>query len=338
MNTTHSVLIIAEAGVNHNGDLKLALSLIDAAADAGADVVKFQTFSASGLVTKSAVQADYQVKNLGSDEGQFAMLKRLELSEEMHLKLIEKCNERRIRFLSTPFDLSSVDLLKKLGVDLWKIPSGEITNLPLLRKMGSFGQKVILSTGMSTLGDVEQAIFVLENAGTKRSNITVLHCTTEYPAPIREVNLRAMSNMAATFGVSCGYSDHTPGIEISIAAAAMGATVIEKHFTLSRDLPGPDHVASLEPGELAAMVSSIRNVCLAMGDGVKIPSESELRNKTAARKSIVAAIPILEGDLLTDENLTTKRPGTGLSPMRWDEVVGTRAVRSFKTDETITLS
>lgn len=330
--------IIAEAGVNHNGDLDLAFQLIEAAAKSGADAVKFQTFTAAKLVTRSARQAEYQVKNLGNEDGQFEMLKKLELDLDAHKALIAHCKKQNIRFLSTPFDDSSIDLLRSLGVDLWKIPSGEITNLPYLRRIGSFGQEIVLSTGMSTLGDVENALDVLEQAGTPRNLITLLHCTTEYPAPIAEVNLRAMNTLANAFQVRVGYSDHTQGIEISIAAAALGATLVEKHFTLDRTLPGPDHVASLEPAELLAMVTAIRNVELALGNGIKKPTKSELGNVTVARKSIVAACDIRKGEMLTAINLTTKRPGTGVSPMRWDEFIGTIATQDYVTDDTISLS
>lgn len=332
------VFIIAEAGVNHNGDLELAQQLVDAAAISGADAVKFQTFTAAKLVTRTAKQADYQVKNLGHEDGQFEMLQRLELDLAAHKILIAHCKKRGIRFLSTPFDDDSIDLLLSLGMDLWKIPSGEITNLPYLRRIGSLGHQIILSTGMSTIGEIERALDVIEIAGTPRSNITLLHCTTEYPAPLAEVNLRSMQTIGKVFGIPVGYSDHTQGIEISIAAAALGAVLIEKHFTLDRSLPGPDHIASLEPKELTALVTGIRKVEVALGSEIKRPTVSELRNVKVARKSIVAACNIRKGEQLTEANLTTKRPGTGIDPMRWDEVIGTSAVRDFSIDDAISLT
>lgn len=328
-------LIIAEAGVNHNGDIKLAKQLIDAAAIAGADLVKFQTFNATRLATISAKKADYQRQTTGSAESQFDMLRRLELTEMMHHELIAHCEAKNIGFFSTGFDIESVDLLAKLGQEHFKIPSGEITNLPYLRHIGQFGKAIILSTGMATLGEIEAAIDVLERAGTPRGNLTVLHCTTEYPTPMCEVNLRAMHSIRAAFGVAVGYSDHTQGIEVAIAAVAMGATVIEKHFTLDRKLPGPDHQASLEPAELSAMVAAIRNIEKALGDGIKRLTPSEARNKPVARKSLVANCKIKAGAFFTAENLTTKRPGTGISPMRWDEFLGKRAIRDFAVDELI---
>ena len=331
-------LIIAEAGVNHNGDMTLARRLVNEAARAGADWVKFQTFSARHLVTDAAPQAEYQTKNMGAKASQAEMLSRLELSRADHRELMDECHRCGIGFFSTAFDAISFDLLSELGaLPMVKIPSGELTNLPLLRYMTQFGKPVLLSTGMATLGEVEKAIEVIEECGTHRSLITVLHCTTEYPAPVDEVNLRAMISMQQAFGVQVGYSDHTQGIAIPIAAVALGARVIEKHFTLDRKLPGPDHQASLEPDELAAMVRSIRHVELALGDGVKRPSPSELKNRPVARKSIVASRPIRAGDLLTADNLVTKRPGTGLSPMRWDEVLGRPANRDYASDEQIVL-
>lgn len=332
---THHTLIIAEAGVNHNGDLKLARQLIDAAAEAGADLVKFQTFSADRLVTRTASKADYQTRTTDGGETQHAMLRRLELSREMHEELIAHCAGRRIGFFSTGFDIESIDLLVSLGLDRFKIPSGEITNLPYLRHIGRLGKSVILSTGMATMGDIEAAIEVLEAAGTPRSLITVLHCTTEYPTPMAEVNLRAMQSIHTAFGVRVGYSDHTQGIGVAIAAVAMGATVIEKHFTLDRGLPGPDHQASLEPEELKAMISAIRNIEVALGDGIKRLTPGEARNKPIARKSLVASRAIKAGEVFTAENLTAKRPGTGISPMRWDEILGRKATRNFDPDELI---
>ncbi len=334
---TSRTLIIAEAGVNHNGDLKLAKRLIDVAAEAGADYVKFQTFKADRQVTRVAHKADYQIKATDSTESQHEMLRRLELSAEMHEELIAHCAARKIGFLSTGFDVESVDLLVGLGQNLFKIPSGEITNLPYLRHIGQLGGGVILSTGMATLGEVEGAIEVLEQAGTPRAKLTVLHCTTEYPTPMNEVNLRAMQSIHAAFGVAVGYSDHTPGIEVAIAAVAMGASVIEKHFTVDRDLPGPDHKASLEPEELKAMVAAIRNIEIALGDGIKRLTPSEAKNKPVARKSLVAKQRIKAGDVFGAQNITAKRPGTGISPMRWDEVIGRIAPRDFAEDELIEL-
>jgi N,N'-diacetyllegionaminate synthase len=328
-------LIVAEAGVNHNGDAALAHRLIDVAADAGADLVKFQTFSADRLVTTTAGKAEYQQRTGGAGESQHAMLRRLELSREMHLELIEHCKARGIRFFSTAFDLESLRLLVDLGADCFKVPSGEITNLPYLRLMGSYGKPVILSTGMCTLGEIEAALGVLEQSGTPRDRITVLHCTTEYPAPMDEVNLRAMLTIRDAFGVKVGYSDHTLGIEVALAAVALGASVIEKHFTLDRTLPGPDHAASLEPAELVALVSGIRNIERALGSVHKAPAPSEVRNKSVARRSLVAACAIRAGEVFTEANLAVKRPGTGISPMSWDQVIGRKAPRDFRADELI---
>lgn len=336
MSLNHT-LIIAEAGVNHNGDIELAKRLIDSAADAGADLVKFQTFNADRLVTRSASKANYQNETTDQAESQYTMLKQLELSSEMHETLIAHCDSRNIGFFSTAFDIESLNYLASVGVERFKIPSGEITNWPYLRHVGAFRMPLILSTGMATLGEIEAALDVLEGAGTPRSQITVLHCNTEYPTPIYDVNLRAMSSIRDAFGVAVGYSDHTSGIEVPIAAVALGATVIEKHLTLDRNLPGPDHKASLEPAEFGAMVRSIRNIEQAMGDGIKRPSLSEIKNKPIARKSLVAAKPIRVGERYTAENLTVKRPGTGISPIRWDEVVGRVASRDFAVDELITL-
>lgn len=330
-------LIIAEAGVNHNGKISLARQLIDAAADAGADLVKFQTFNASRQVTRVAKKADYQTQTTDSKESQHDMLQRLELTEEMHHELIAHCATRNIGFFSTGFDIESINLLLGLGQDHFKIPSGEITNLPYLRHIGHLGKNTILSTGMATLGDIEAAIDVLEQAGTPRTNITVLHCTTEYPTPMAEVNLRAMQSIQAAFGVAVGYSDHTQGIEVATAAVAMGATVIEKHFTINRNLPGPDHQASLEPAELKAMVTAIRNIEVALGDGIKRPTPSETRNKPIARKSLVASQEIQAGHVFTAKNVTAKRPGTGISPMLWDGVIGQVSRRNFAADELIEL-
>jgi N,N'-diacetyllegionaminate synthase len=332
---TQHTLIIAEAGVNHNGNLALARQLIDAAADAGADLVKFQTFNASRQVTRTAQKADYQSQTTDKAESQHDMLRRLELTEAMHHQLIAHCATRNIGFFSTAFDIDSIDLLLRLHQAHFKIPSGEITNLPYLRHIGKLGKSIILSTGMATLADIEAAIDVLEQAGTPRANITVLHCTTEYPTPMAEVNLRAMQSIQTAFGVAVGYSDHTPGIEVAIAAVALGATVIEKHFTLDRNLPGPDHQASLEPAELKAMVTAIRNIEIALGDGIKRLTTSEARNKPVARKSLVASQAIKAGDVFSAQNVTTKRPGTGISPMRWDEVMGQLAHKDYEADELI---
>ncbi len=332
-----SVLIIAEAGVNHNSDISLARQLVDAAADAGADWVKFQTFVADKLVTIHAKKADYQNQTSDAGESQHAMIRKLELTREMHEVLIGHCKSREIQFFSTGFDPESIDLLVELGQDSFKIPSGEITNLPYLRHVGQYGKSVILSTGMATIDEIEAALNILEQAGTSRDCITVLHCNTEYPTPMIDVNLRAMLTIRDAFGVQVGYSDHTLGIEVAIAAVALGATVIEKHFTLDRNLPGPDHKASLEPEELKAMVVAIRNIEKAMGDGIKRPSASELKNKPIARKSLVAACVILEGEAFSENNLSVKRPGTGLSPMRWDEIIGRKAPRGFEADELIEL-
>jgi N,N'-diacetyllegionaminate synthase len=329
------VLIIAEAGVNHNGDLALAMKLIDVAAEAGADLVKFQTFSANRLVTKAAVKANYQTKTTDSRESQHEMLRRLELTEAMHHDLMAHCAARGIGFFSTGFDIESVDLLVELGQNRFKIPSGEITNLPYLRHIGRMGKPVILSTGMAEMEEIQAAIAALEEAGTPKAIITVLHCTTEYPTPMAEVNLRAMLSIQKTFGVEVGYSDHTRGIEVAIAAVALGASVIEKHFTLDRNLSGPDHQASLEPEELKAMVAAIRNIEVALGDGVKRLTPSEAGNRSLARKSLIARCPIKAGERLSSVNVTTKRPGTGISPMRWEEVIGKTAERDYKEDELI---
>lgn len=328
-------LVIAEAGVNHNGDLGLALSLVDAAKDSGADYVKFQTFRADRLATRTALKAEYQKQHSGAEESQHEMLRRLELTPEMHVALIEYCRRQGIRFLSTGFDIESLDLLAGFGIPLFKIPSGEITNLPYLQHIGCMGKPVILSTGMADMAEIGAALDVLEQAGTPLQQITVLHCNTEYPTPMCDVNLRAMLSIREAFGVQVGYSDHTAGIEVPIAAVALGATVIEKHFTLDRNLPGPDHQASLEPGELKAMVAAIRNIELALGDGVKRPSPSETKNIGIARKSLVAACPIRAGEPFTLDNLAVKRPGTGVSPMRLNEVLGRVAGRDFQTDELI---
>ena len=331
------VLIIAEAGVNHDGVLADAHALVDAAADAGADVVKFQTFRAERLVTAAARKAAYQVRTTGSADPQLAMLRALELAPEAHHALAAHAAVRGIAFLSTAFDSESLDFLVTLGPSAVKVPSGELTNLPYLRHVAGLGLPVMLSTGMATLGEVEAAIAALEQAGCTRGAITVLHCTTEYPAPMAEVNLRAMTAMRVAFGVCVGYSDHTAGLEVPVAAVALGATVIEKHLTLDRTRPGPDHAASLEPLEFGQMVRAIRTVECALGDGIKRPTISECGNQAIARRSIVAAQPIRAGETFGAHNLTVKRPGTGLSPMLWDAVVGRVASRDFATDDAVTL-
>ena len=330
-------MIIAEAGVNHNGDVELAKQLVDAAAQAGADLVKFQTFDAEQLVTKTAPKAKYQALTTGAAQSQLAMLKKLELSAEMHETLVDYCHSRNIGFLSSAFDIKSLDYLALLGVEQFKIPSGEITNLPYLRHIGSYSKPVIMSTGMASQNEIKNALDVLEAAGTPKTQITVLHCNTEYPTPMHHVNLLAMCAIREDFDVNVGYSDHTMGIEVPIAAVALGAVVIEKHMTLNKNLPGPDHKASAEPDEFTLMVSAIRNIEQAMGDGMKCASPSEARNITVARKSLVAAKPIRAGELFTADNLTAKRPGDGISPMRWDEVIGRVASRDFKVDELISL-
>ena len=336
MNTR--VLIIAEAGVNHNGSLDIAKRLVDEAADAGVDIVKFQTFKAEKLVSKSAKQAEYQQRNMGkAADSQYSMLKKLELSPLQHEELIDYKREKGIRFFSTAFDMDSIEYLHSLNLGLWKIPSGEITNYPYLRKIAQYGEPVILSTGMCELSDIEDAIQVLLSYGLQKNQITVLHCNTEYPTPMRDVNLKAMLEIERKFGVAVGYSDHTEGIEVPIAAVALGATVIEKHFTLDKNMEGPDHKASLEPQDLRAMVKAIRNIEQALGSGHKVISASERKNIEVARKSIVAACPIRKGDLLTDENLTVMRPGNGISPMRWEEVIGTYATRNYQEEEPIEL-
>ncbi|MDY7000462.1 MAG: N-acetylneuraminate synthase [Thermodesulfobacteriota bacterium] len=329
------IFIIAEAGVNHNGSVDTAKRLIDVAREANADAVKFQTFKTGNVVTRNAHKAEYQVKATQEDGSQFEMIKKLELSQSDFTELFQYCRQKGLLFLSTPFDLESVDFLHGLGLEIIKIPSGEITNVPYLRKIGSLGGKVILSTGMSDLGEVEDALDVLTASGTSLDDITVLHCNTEYPTPFEDVNLRAMRSMAVAFGVRTGYSDHTNGIEVPVAAAALGAVVIEKHFTLDRNLPGPDHKASLEPEELKAMVRAIRNIEKALGQGIKKPSPSEIKNIPIARRSIVAARPIKKGERLTEENLIAKRPGTGISPMRWDEIIGQTAKKDYEVDDLI---
>ena len=328
-------LIIAEAGVNHNGDINMAKRLIDIAANSGADLVKFQTFSADRLVTHGAAKADYQILATNNTESQHDMLRKLELTESMHNELIAHCASQNIGFFSTGFDVESVNLLVGLGQELFKIPSGEITNLPYLRHIGKLNKTVILSTGMSNMDEIEAAINVLEESGTHRSKITVLHCTTAYPVPMSDVNLRAMQSIQKELNVAVGYSDHTLGIEIPIAAVALGATIIEKHFTTDRSLPGPDHKASLEPAELMAMIDGIRNIEKALGDGIKRLMPSEYSNITVGRRSIVAGLPIKAGALFTEHNLTAKRPGTGISPMQWGKLMGRTASRDYLGDELI---
>ena len=331
------VFIIAEAGINHNGSIELAKKLIDVAAESGADAVKFQTFVTDNLVNKSAQKADYQKQNTSKDESQYEMLKRLELDKKAHEAIISYCKQKKIMFLSTPFDHESIGLLNGFEMPIFKIPSGEITNLPYLRHIGRLAKEVILSTGMANLNEVQDALEVLIKAGTSKEKITVLHATTEYPCPVSEVNLRAMQTIKATFDVKVGYSDHTQGIEVPIAAVAMGACVIEKHFTLDRAMEGPDHKASLEPDELKAMVQAIRHTEQALGDGVKRPSNCEAKNLKAARKSIVASRDIKMGEIFSTNNLTVKRPGDGISPMQWDMVIGENAPHDFFADEIIDL-
>lgn len=319
--------------MNHNGDLQTAKKLVDEAAKAGADAVKFQTFKAEALVSRDAKKADYQMETTKQSESQYDMLKKLELTPDMHEQLIAYCREKHIMFLSTPFDLESLHYLVGCGVEIIKVPSGEVTNYPYLREVGRTGKRVIISSGMSTLEEIKEAVEVLRGNGS--TDITVLHCNTEYPTPYQDVNLRAMVTLGETLETAAGYSDHTQGIEVPVAAAALGAAVIEKHFTLDRNMEGPDHKASLEPKELQAMVEAVRNIEAALGDGKKRPSESEKKNIEIARKSIVARCPIRAGELFTEDNLTTKRPGNGISPMRWNEIVGKTAVRDFAEDELI---
>ena len=331
------VLIIAEAGVNHNGSLDIAKKLVDKAVEAGVDIIKFQTFKSEKLVSKSAKQAEYQKKNIGSeaDDSQYNMLKKLELSEQDHQELMAYCKEKGIRFWSTAFDFDSINYLHSLNLGLWKIPSGEITNYPYIKKIAQYHEPVILSTGMCEMSDITAAMNVLQKYGVQKDQITILHCNTEYPTPYEDVNLLAMQQIKKEFDVAVGYSDHTKGIEVPIAAVALGASVIEKHFTLDRNMEGPDHKASLEPDELKAMVSAIRNIEKALGTGKKSVSESERKNIAIARKSIVAACTIKKGDVLIEDNLTVKRPGTGISPMQWEKVIGTKAIKDFEEEELI---
>lgn len=331
------VIIIAEAGVNHNGNMQLAKQLVDIAAEAGADFVKFQTFIADNLVSREAKMASYQQKNTSSSETQLQMLQRLELDEKMHLELIAYCESKSINFLSTAFDIRSIHLLQKLGVEIGKIPSGEINNFPYLSAASDSFKKIILSSGMATLKEIEEAISVFIKKGKLKENISVLHCNTEYPTPFEDVNLMAMETIRRNFGVNVGYSDHTMGIEVAIAAVALGASIIEKHFTVDRNLDGPDHKASLEPKELQQMVRSIRNIEKALGSAVKKASFSEYKNISLVRKSIVASKAITKGETFTENNITTKRPGTGLSPMLWNEVIGKEASKNFEPDDFIKL-
>tara|TARA_Y100000589_G_scaffold301056_1_gene311681 strand:- start:1117 stop:2133 length:1017 start_codon:yes stop_codon:yes gene_type:complete len=331
----NKVCIIAEAGVNHNGDIELAKRLIKVASEAGADYVKFQSFKAESLVCKNAKKAEYQIRNTGKDDAQFEMIKRLELSRDSHFQLQKVCNEEGIKFLSTPFDLDSLNLILTLDMDFIKIPSGEITHWPFLNAVGASSKPVILSTGMSFMEEVRQATEVLYSAGLNRNNLTVLHCNTEYPTPMEDVNLRAMNTIADTLGVKVGYSDHTLGIEVALGAVSRGACVIEKHFTLDRDLPGPDHRASLEPNELKNMVDGIRSLEKALGDNKKLPSNSEVKNISIARRSIVANTPIFRGDTFNEVNVICKRPSGGINPMQWPKLIGKVADRDYAVDDQI---
>lgn len=328
-------IIIAEAGVNHNGSLKTAKELIDVAATAGADYIKFQTFKADNIVKKDSAKAEYQMKNDPGAETQYQMLKRLELSLDDHIELIEHSKVKGICFLSTGFDIESIEMLMGLGIELIKIPSGEISNVPLLRFIGAKNKEVILSTGMSTLDEIKQALYYLESSGQERGKISVLHCNTEYPTPYSDVNLKAMLTIGEQLGLPVGYSDHTMGIEVPIAAVAIGAKIVEKHFTLDRNLPGPDQSTSLEPSELVAMIKSIRNIEDALGSGEKLPSASELKNLQIVRKSIVASQIIKKGEFFTNDNLTVKRPGNGISPFKWDDLIGTIAKHDYNKDDLI---
>lgn len=330
-----ATMIIAEAGVNHNGSIEIARQLINVAAEAGADFVKFQTFKVEALVTHTADKAEYQKELTGKNETQFDMIQKLELGGSVHEELILNCQQKGIQFLSSAFDHESIELLRQLNIPLYKIPSGEITNLPYLRHIGRIGKPVIMSTGMATLEEVRAALKILMESGAQKENIAVLHCNTEYPTPKEDVNLKAMLTMRDELGVTVGYSDHTLGIEIPIAAVAMGAAIIEKHLTLDRTMLGPDHRASLEPDEFRAMVQAIRNVEMAIGDGVKIPSPSEARNIPVVRKSIIAKKLIQKGEKFSEENLTTKRPGTGISPMEWDNILKKTAEKDYRPDELI---
>ena len=333
-----SVFIIAEAGVNHNGSIDLAKKLIDVASSSGANAIKFQTFKAENLATKSAEKANYQKETTNQEETQFNMLKKLELSKEMHLELISYSKDKDIKFLSSPFDQESIELLKDLDLEIFKIPSGEITNLPYLRNIGKLNKKIILSTGMSNIDEVKNALDILVNSGTKKNDVLILHANTQYPTPMEDVNLRAMVNIGKKLNVDYGYSDHTLGIEVDIAAVAMGASCIEKHLTLDCDMEGPDHKASLEPIQFKKMVEAIRNIELALGSSIKKASKSEMQNIDIVRKSIVAKKKIKKGDVLNENNITVKRPGKGISPMKWDEVLGTKALKDYQEDDLIIVS
>ena len=331
------VFIIAEAGVNHNGSIELAKKLVDAAIVANVDAVKFQTYHAESVISRYATKAKYQMAVTDQSESQLEMAQKLELSFDEHVELINYCKQKKIQFLSSPFDLESIDTLDKLGLDTIKVPSGEIVNILYLRKLGKMNKQVILSTGMSVLGEIEEAIQILEKEGTSREKITLLHCNTEYPTPYKDANLNAMLTLKNAFKLRVGYSDHTLGNEIAAAAVAMGATIIEKHFTLDKNMKGPDHQASLEPHELKELVNVIRHVEIAMGNGIKQPSPSELKNMVIARKSIVAKTPINKGDVFSEDNITIKRPGSGIPAMKWDSVIGKKASRDFMEDELIEL-
>jgi N,N'-diacetyllegionaminate synthase len=329
--------IIAEAGVNHNGNLEVAMKMVDSAVNAGVDAVKFQTFHAENVSTANAPKAEYQMTMNSGNESQLEMLKELELDFDSHRELMNHCRRNNIMFLSSPFDIDSIDMLNELGLEIFKIPSGEIVNLPYLRKIGTLNKKVILSTGMAEMEEIKDALDVIVDSGTRKENITVLHCNTEYPTPYEDVNLRAMLTIKEAFDISVGYSDHTPGIDVAIAAVALGAEVIEKHFTLDRNMEGPDHKASLEADELKSMVVAIRNIETAFGNGVKKPSASEIENRAVVRKSIVASRPIKKGELFTEESITVKRPGIGISPMKWDNVIGRTSKKNFEKDGIIEL-
>jgi len=337
LNNNNHTYIIAEAGVNHDGLIENALRMIDVAARTGADAIKFQSFKTENYVTKTAIKAEYQIQTTGVGESQFEMIKALELTEDNQYQIKEYCDKKGIEFLSSPFDFWGIDFLDGMGLQKLKIPSGEINNLPYLEKIGALNKKIILSTGMSNMQEVAFALDLLTDVGTNKNNITILHCNTEYPTPMEDVNLKAMLSIRDELGVAVGYSDHTLGIEIPVAAVALGASVIEKHFTLDRTLPGPDHAASLEPDELKAMVKAIRNIEKALGDGVKNPSLSEINNISLIRKSIVAATDIKKGEIFTGKNLAVKRPGTGIPPTSWYELIGVKAQKDYKIDELISI-
>ena len=332
-----NTFIIAEAGVNHNGDIEIAKKMIDIASAAGVDAVKFQTFRADTLVAHNAPKASYQVKNMSSNESQYDMLQKLELTEKEYIHLSEYCMQKNVMFLSSPFDLESIDMLESLGMTIYKIPSGEITNLPYLRKIGSLKKKIIMSTGMANLGEIEQALDILILNGTSKEDITLLHCNTEYPTPFEDVNLLAMQTLRDAFKIKVGYSDHSLGLEVPIAAVALGAEVIEKHFTIDNAMIGPDHKASLDPSELKQMVVAVRNVEQSIGNGIKYPSQSEIKNMNIVRKSIFTKQDISKGDIFSTENITTKRPGIGISPMRWDEIIGKISLHDYQANQLVEL-